>query len=72
MNSLCVLHHPDVIRLFALFRESDQATAAMNSVAAFFFGILLPQLKEDHLKHFMKGCWRRLRFFMTRSSSIAM
>jgi cell division control protein 7 len=54
MNWLCVLDHPNVVRLLVLFRESDQATVVINYVGHVPLGVLLSQLKGDHEKHYMK------------------
>jgi cell division control protein 7 len=49
------LDHPNIVRLLAIFREADQATLVLNYVAHVPFRSLLPQLRGDALRRYMRG-----------------
>jgi cell division control protein 7 len=55
VNWLRSLDHPNVARLRAVFRDSDQATIVLDFVPHLPFRQLLPQLTGNLLKDYMKG-----------------
>lgn len=48
------MDHPNVVRLLAMFREGDQATVVLDYVPHVPFRTLLPAMKGDMIKYYMK------------------
>ena len=51
---LMQLDHPNVVKLLAMFREGDQATVVLDYIPHVPFRALLPSLKGDLIKYYMK------------------
>jgi cell division control protein 7 len=66
VNWLRSLDHPNIVRLLGLFREDDQATLILNYISHVPFRDLLPQLKGDILKHYLRGLLSALAYVHSR------
>jgi cell division control protein 7 len=56
------LDHPNIVRILSLFRDGDQVTVVFNYIPHVPFRTLLPQLKGNLLKHYMKGLLSALAY----------